>query len=205
VSESEESREYKRRAEEDLSKILQHITQYPFSTRKNKKKARELANSQATRQFLDAGLRLIAEQFAKAEQAGDGDEEASPFFAWLSQKRVVDEVHKTEEGKTVTAAEFRDRWKYQPYYIADLLAYSLWEQHWSLHISTAEESLELLTSSSDFVDAIHEVAYRDLCVLLDEPTYRISLIAAALAERNSPIAAAIHETYRVLGESRSET
>jgi hypothetical protein len=199
--ESDEAQEYTQEEKDELSEILRHITKYPFRTRKAERKAEKLATSKATLQFLDAGLSLITEQFSRAERADDGDEEPNPFFAWLSQKRVVNEAKKTKGGKFLTDSQFRDRWRYQPYYIADLLAYSLWVRHRSRHVRNAAESLELLAGSSDFVDVIHEVAYRDLCILFEEPTYRISLIAVALAERDSSIAASIRKTHRVLGES----
>lgn len=190
-----------RSPEDDLSLILRRITDPHFGTRKDQRTRDELANHPMTRAFLDAGLRIITEQFTKLESGESDNDEASPFFAWLSQAKVVAEAQRTAVGSYATSGQFRDRWRYQPYYIADLLAYSLWAQHWSLHVSTARESRIILTESGDFVDAIHRVAYNDLCVLLRQPTYRISLIAAALAERDSTISAAISETYRVLGES----
>jgi hypothetical protein len=188
--------------DEDLSLVLKRLM--ATCQRKTDAARRRLANSSLTKEYLEAGLQLIATQ-CKAKEPADITDTASkeagrPFFEWLSRSLVVGEVS-NRLGIQATDGSLRDRWYEHPDYIEDLLSYALWSRHWSLHVSNAQESKDLLASDPDFVRAIHLVAYKDLCVLLDNPAYRVSLIAAAVADRDPTVKEAVGESYRVVGES----
>jgi hypothetical protein len=176
-------------------------------TRKTEVALRRLANDPATREYLEAGIRLMSAQF-KEERHGNGDggteqSERRPFFDWLSQSMIVKEVSRGRLGLKGNVGTLRDRWPYHPHYIEDLLSYALWSRHYAMHVATAEESRDLLATAPDLVEAIHLVAYRDLCVLLDSPAFRVSLIAAATADRDVVVRRAITESYRLVGQSWS--
>ena len=188
---------------DDLSIVLKRIMDWRYSTRKTREGRVKLANNEMTRELLEAGMRLVTDQF-KPGQPPNQDEpidDASPFFEWLSIARVTAEVANGSKGLQATDEIFRDRWPHRAGYIEDLLACSLWARHWSLHISMAAESKELLTTGSDFVQAIHQIAYNDLRVVLDSPAYRISLIAAAMADRNPTIHDVMGDTYKLVTET----
>lgn len=186
----------------DLSLVLRRLMSRSSSTRKTPEARKRLANDEHTRAFLEAGLSLIAQQLDAADESqseeGDGETQR-PFFEWLSRKKVIQQAVGANESLVPTDGMFRDRWPYQEDYIEDLLAYSLWDRHWSPHVTTALGARDTLTSELDFVKAIHEVAYQDLCVLLDGPAYKISLIAAATAGGDPLIRDAIAANYRMVG------
>ena len=185
--------------DEDLSPILRRLVR----RRRTKEAQKRLANDRLTREYLDAGLRLITEQMTARGNADDeAEDDARPFFGWLSKHKIIEEVGRGG-GLQGSEGSFRDRWEFRGDYIEDLLVYALWARHWSLVASVAEESRELLTHSVDFVHAIHQVAYRDLCTLLDNPAYKISIIGAATAARDDTARDAIAETYRVITDSWS--
>jgi hypothetical protein len=177
-------------------------------TRKTEAALRRLANDPATKEYLEAGIRLITAQF-QGEPHGNGDgggadqSERRPFFDWLSQSMIVKEVSRGRLGLKGNVGTLRDRWPYHPHYIEDLLSYALWSRHYAMRVATAEESRDLLATAPDLVEAIHLVAYRDLCVLLGSPAFRVSLIAAATADRDVVVRRAITESYRLVGESWS--
>jgi hypothetical protein len=187
---------------QDLSPILKRLM--ATCRRKTEAARRRLANSDLTKDYLEAGLNLIAAQCAAPAHTDDDTEDSNeagrPFFAWLSRELVVNEVTR-RRGIQATAGSLRDRWYEQPDYVEDLLSYALWSQHWSLHVSNAQESKDLLTSDPDFVCAIHVVAYNDLCILLKNPAYRVSLIAAAVADRDSTVKEAVGESYQTVRAS----
>jgi len=185
--------------DEDLTPIVRRLVM----RRKTKKAQSDLANSALTRAYLDAGLRLITDQMTAGSRAGParaGDDDARPFFGWLTRTMVIDEVGRGAELQG-SEGTFRDRWEFRDDYIEDLLTYALWARHWSLEASVAEESRELLTQAPDFVRAIHEVAYRDLRTLIDNPVYKISILGAAMAAHDDTAREAIAETYRQITDS----
>jgi hypothetical protein len=187
--------------EPDLSSVLRRLA----ARRRTPESRRKLASSALTQEYLEAGLSLIARHFEAREILDEESGEPGinhPFLDWLSYQDVFDEVGKRGNLRGGQQS-FHERWPYRSHYIEDLMSYALWVRHWSRHISTVEESTDSLTHDPDFVRAVHVVAYRDLCMLLDNPEYRISLIAAATSGRDSTASEAMSETYRVVGESWS--
>ena len=84
----------------------------------------KLANHDMTRELLEAGMRLVTEQF-KPGQPPNQDEpidDASPFFEWLSIARVTAEVANGNKDMKATEGIFRDRWPRRADYIEDLLS-----------------------------------------------------------------------------------
>jgi hypothetical protein len=189
---------------DDLSVVLTRVVK----SRKAPEAGKRLAGSPETRAYLDAGLKLIAEQLTAPEgQPQNGDYTDRPFFSWLSRAKVIEEAskmaHSSEKGTKLNIGEgnYRDRWKYQPDYVEDLLAYSLWAVHWSAHVATAEGSAEALKHGDDFVDAIHELSYRDTNNVLSNPAYRVSVIGSAMADRDARAREMVTQTYRLLLDS----
>jgi len=138
-----------RAGDSDLSLVLRRLMSRNSSTRKTDDARRRLANDERTRAFLAAGLQLVSEQLDALDehlQDENEDETRRPFFEWLSRKQVVRQAAQSRPELVPTDGMFRDRWPYQEDYIEDLLAFSLWERHWSLHVSTALESRDLLIS-----------------------------------------------------------
>lgn len=194
----------------DLTPVLRRLMSRHGSTRKSVGSRRRLANDVLTRAYLEAGLRLIGDQLRPGEPDDQtpGEEEfddrSRPFFDWLSQTKVVEEVANGDEGLRGSAGTLRDRWPFRSDYIEDLLTYSLWVRHWGPHIETAVGATEPLANATDFVRAVHTVAYYDLKLLADSPTYRLSLIASATADRDATARQAMGEMYRVLQRTWSE-
>lgn len=100
-------------AEDDLSSVLMCVTSWHSGTRKTQAARNMLANHPLTREYLDAGLRLIAARLGPARlRAGDnhdGPGNTSGMFDWLSARQVIDEVGRggNMRGNQET---FDDRW-----------------------------------------------------------------------------------------------
>jgi hypothetical protein len=191
--------------EGDLSQVLKRLMSRHSSTRKSTDSRRRLANDVLTREYLDAGLRLISKELGAENGEGADDEEfedqARPFFDWLSQSKVIDEVAYGDLGLHGSAGTLRDRWPFRSDYIEDLLTYSLWVRHWAPHVEMAEAATEPLASADDFAEAVHLLAYYDLTLLRESPTYRLSLIAAATADRDTTARQAVGEMYQILHQA----
>lgn len=191
--------------ERDLTVLLKRLMSRHGSTRKSVESRRRLANDVLTRAYLEAGMRLITDQLRPDERGDDAsaeeefDDDPRPFFDWLSQSKVIEEVANGEEGLHGSPGTLRDRWPFRSDYIEDLLAYSLWMSHWGPHMETAVgAAAEPLVNAPDFVSAVHALACYDLELLADSPRYRLSLIALATADRDAIAREAMGDMYRMV-------
>jgi len=191
-------------AEDDLSPVLPCLTSRQSSTRKTKEARNALANHPLTREYLDAGLRLMAGQFRpETRQADEDDDEwskQSAFFDWLSAQKVIDEVSRGGKLRG-NQGTFEDRWPYKDYYIQDLLSYALWVRHWAQHAAVAEEFAGPLTTGADFVQAVHEASYWSCRAQLSSTSSRVWLIASAVCERYPALKTAMGKVHRQLNGS----
>lgn len=183
---------------DDLSAVLSCLTSWYSGTRKTQTARDKLANHPLTREYLDAGLRLITEQFRPEERRTDDRQDGlakqSAFFDWLSAQKVIDEV---ERGGTMRGnhGTFEDRWPYKDYYIQDLLSYCLWARHWAREAEVAEEFARPLAVGEDFPQAVHDAAYWSYRAQLANASTRVWLIAAAVSDRYPTIKQALAEVH----------
>lgn len=111
------------------------VTSWHSGTRKTQAARNTLANHPLTREYLDAGLRLLAGRF-RPEGPRDGDNRGRPgrpggLLHWPSAQQVIDEL--ARGGNMLGNQEtFDDRWPYRDYYIQDLLCYCLWARPWAM-------------------------------------------------------------------------
>lgn len=193
--------------ENDLASILKRLMSPESSTRKTKEARQRLANHPLTREYLDAGLRLIAEQFKPIGEELDGEGWQSPslFFSWLSEQKVINEVARAGKQRG-SPATFNDRWPYRDFYIEDLISYSLWERHWSENVNIARRTQTMLTERREpaSVSAIaHEAAYRIASLKLSD-YFRLFMITGTISDRYPELKAMSSNVYRSVDEEWAE-
>src|ERR1700733_6147201 len=92
---------------------LPRLLSWHSSTRKTWEARMRLANSELTTEYLEAGVRLIAAQFGESRRSlGDSvhqPDTPSPFFDWLSERKVIDEVSRAGRLRG-SQGTFEDRW-----------------------------------------------------------------------------------------------
>jgi AcrR family transcriptional regulator len=181
---------------------LPRLMSWHSSTRKTGEARKRLAENELTREYLDAGLRLINAQLSRPQRgAGDADEPGPPsvFFDWLSEQKVIDEVRR---GGRLRGSQgtFEDRWKYRDFYIEDLLMYAMWEGHWSSRIDVVEDAADPLTTDADFVRALHEAAWHELDTVQNSNSARIALITTAISDRYPEMKSAMRKIHRMMDD-----
>jgi len=179
-------------AVEDLSRIVSGLMR--AARRKTDAGRRVLANDELTREYLEAGRRLIDAELAPTPDPGS---EERALFRWLSQRAVIDEVAKNGNRLRGSEGTFRDRWPYQPDFIRDVFAYTLRGAHWQAFVDRTASSRDRLADAEDVVKAVHEAAYEDLTVSLRSPANRAWLIGAAMAERDEIARNTLREMYQI--------
>lgn len=171
-------------------------------TRGTEANRERLANHPDTHKLLEAGMRLIANELGVGTVSAlrrSNKEADRPFFKWITLEGLIAEA--ARQDPELTIGKFRDRWPTRGDYIDDLMAYALWSHHWASHTAVADKAVGLLAGDHDFVDAIKQVAYDDLDVIMDDPAQRIAMIAAAVASQDETARAGRAELYAMVRDN----
>ncbi|TQS42560.1 hypothetical protein [Cryptosporangium phraense] len=155
-----------------------------------------------TREFLDAGLRLLAKR-VDAIQMGPGNAESREphsLLPWLSQRAVVAEM-KTGKRPRSGMGALRERWPAHDHFVEDLLSYALWKGNWHANIVQQESMLQQVSGYPDLPALMHDIALKDLRAARNNLYFRVQIIAAVLAQQEPALHEAIQELYDVIGSS----
>ena len=180
----------------DLAQALTHLN------RNTSAKRAKLAEHPLTLAYVEAGRSLIQRQFASAGELDASGRPVIAQFKWLTRDLLFREVDVGPSGLHASEGTYRDRWEVKDDFIADLVKYTFLSSHWSLTAANSSELAELLTSGTlPFGDAIEEVAYSDLELILTEETatnFRAQLSLQPYAPRDLLIKAAVDASYAEL-------
>ena len=187
----------------DLATVLRRVTDPDTGTRKTAAARERLANDDITRELLEAGLRVLEEEFGYSATHAPPPGGSSRFFDFLSAARVTAEV-RTAGNLMATPAHLRDRWPYHAHFVDDLLAFGLSRHHWLAHVAEADRSLEILESAEDLETAAREIAYLNVIRLQQLPTYRLTVLAATVAAARPELRVVLEGVYAYLCDGWSE-
>jgi hypothetical protein len=179
--------------DQDLSKVLRGLK------RRNPISRRRQANDPVTAAYLAAAVRLIQRHLGpgairRPADPDDADSIERPLLSFLSQRAVAAEVNRNPPpfhrvGRVPT---LRERWKRQSDFIADVLRFGLWAWHYPApHQAEVADARDEVINGPDPVRGLHRLCYWDMTELLGTPMFRLGLIAAAEAEGDPVIGAAI--------------
>lgn len=186
---------------QDLSKVLRGLNRRtPFGRRRQ-------ANDPVTAAYLVAAVRLIQRHLGPGASRTPADPEdpdsiSRPLLSFLSQRAVAAEVDHNpppfhRRGRVST---MRERWRHQSDFVADVLRFGLWAWHYpAAHQDEIADAEEEVIRGPDPVGGIYRVCYWDMTRLLATPMSRLSLIAAAQAEGDAVIRAAVSGRHRENG------
>jgi hypothetical protein len=184
---------------QDLSKVLRHLDRRtPFS------RAR-LANDPVTAGYIAAAMRMVRQHLGPSAERrlADADDDTSvarPLLAFLSQRAVAAEVANNPYPfpRYGNVSTFRSTWESQSDFIADILSFGLWSAQYPgvRKDATRDSDAENFIAGDDPVQAIHNLAYWETSAIINSPSFRLRLIAAASAEGDQVISEAMEESYR---------
>jgi hypothetical protein len=186
---------------QDLSKVLRGLK------RRNPISRRRQANDPVTAAYLAAAVRLIQRHLGpgairKPADPGDAGSLERPLLSFLSQRAVAAEVNHNPPpfhrvGRVPT---LRERWKRQSDFIADVLRFGLWAWHYPApHQEEIADAKDEVIHGPDPVRGLNRLCYWDMTKLLGTPMFRLGLIAAAEAEGDPVIGAAISGRHQENG------
>lgn len=180
--------------EDDLGDVLRHLN------RSTHEAQRQLANHPLTRAYLEAGMRLLDEEFF-AEPADDERPEPRSFL-WMSRDQVVKEVaHGPQElPHQGSPGSLRDRWPYFSDYLGDLILYALRTERLGDQTDLAEQAADAV--GDDALSAVaHESAYRYLVLTTGDTGSRFKTLVTAFADRDPVVAEALSAIYDEVTEA----
>lgn len=186
---------------QDLSKILRGLKgRNPLSRRRR-------ANDPVTAAYLAAAVRLIQRHLGPGAirtpaDPQDAESIERPLLSFLSQRAVAAEVRRNPAPfhRAGTVPTLRDRWPRQSDFVADVLRFGLWGWHYpGAHQDEAADARDEVLHGPDPVRGLHRMCYWDLTRMLGTPMFRLGLIAAAEAEGDPVIGAAVAARHQENG------
>jgi len=162
-----------------------------------------LANDPRTREFLEAGERLLCNDLLRdaGEPADSGGK--PPFeevFAWLTRDRVVLDAKDARVRRDAenarpapTPAAFRYRWRRQAGYLRDLVIWALCPRmERPRQIKYASRIIDgVNVGESRLPDAIAEITAEEVRVLKEDHAFRLQMIIQATLAHDSRVADAL--------------
>jgi AcrR family transcriptional regulator len=178
--------------DDDLSLVLKRLRRHNDEVEETDIARRRLANHPLTREYLEAGFRLMTRECAPEDT---GDTSLSGYLDFISSEEVIEET-RNSSGRQADEDAFRYRWLRLDDYVRDALAYSLWVKNWWPHIMAADRADDIVATSPDLVHAAHEASYQDQVAGLNNPAMRLALIAAAVADRHPELKISMGAVYK---------
>jgi hypothetical protein len=183
---------------QDLSGVLSHLD------RRTPLSRARLANDPVTVAYLAAGVRLIERHLGAGatRQLIDSEDESSiarPALDFVSQRAIAAEVGNNPDPfhRMGSVSTLRSTWKSHSDFIADLLSFGLWSEHYVMQYdSKVDIGGEDILDGPDLVQAVHSAAYADLATIIGMPMFRLELIAAATADGDEIVRHALAENHR---------
>jgi hypothetical protein len=161
------------------------------------------ANRSRTREFLEAGARLLHDDLAR--DAGQPAEARGrpPFeevLAWLSRRRVVAEAQRNwrpdasrARNEGPTEAAFRHRWRAQADYLRDVVTWTLSSRmkHPS-QIRHAHDIVDTVRSGErPLSEATHDIAAAEVQTLKQDKAFRLQMVFQATLAHDDQVADAL--------------
>ncbi|MDO5498928.1 MAG: hypothetical protein Q4F67_04505 [Propionibacteriaceae bacterium] len=178
-----------------LSEVLRNLNRWTMEGRL------KAAQSPATKSYLQAGLRLLAKAVMPPARE-DVDPQIHPFVAFLSRKKVVNEVAEEEHPdlpRRGSVGGLRDLWDPHRDFLMDLLRASLLIEPWVSAVSGT--TLAQLSELDDPLQMVHEVAVANATAVPADAGFRIQLLATIMAAREPELHESLARMYDSLAES----
>lgn len=188
--------------DQDLSGRLRHLNRRTVFGRNR------AANDPVTAAYLCAAMRLVKRHLGPGAEPhfDDPNDENSikrPLLGFLSQRQIADEVANNPAPfpRVGSQSNLRDKWETASDFIADLLSFALWSEHYPPdYDEQVAKGAERLCEGPDFVETIHDLAFVDTAAIIGLEGFRLQLAAAAAADGDNVIKEVISDYYRTAGD-----
>lgn len=180
--------------DQDLSGVLRHLNR-----RRALFRAR-LANDLVTASYLRAGMGLLGQHLGP----GGGctcrhRHDCRSLLSFLSLRGVTEAMadNPAPFSRRGSQSLMRDRWASQQDFAADLVSFAMWVENYRPGYRDVQaDAARQLIGGPDFVQAVHETAYRHTAEGTGLPPVRLSLALMAAGAADHDVTAAISRAYQ---------
>jgi hypothetical protein len=149
------------------------------------------ANNPDTREFLEAGKRLLRRDLLRSSREAADAKGQPPFeevLAWLTFRRVVSEAQHTTPNLTLAALRYR--WRTKAGYLRDLVIAALsprMERPNAIQYAR-QMTHEIVTGDRRPANAIAEIMAAEVQILKDDHAFRLQMIFQATLAHDPQVA-----------------
>lgn len=175
----------------DLSGVLRNLN------RRTRWGRDRLANDRVTAGLLAAGMRLLEHHLGPGVRQRVNSERL--LLGSLSQRRVAEEFARnpapfTRYGNGVSM--LRDRWSPHSDFVTDLITFAVWRENYRPEFREQRAAnVRRLVHGSDFVGAVHDIAYQHTAEGVGLPSVRLGLALMTAAEGDEEVTRIISTVY----------
>ncbi|SHL08560.1 hypothetical protein [Actinacidiphila paucisporea] len=177
--------------DQDLSGVLRNLN------RRTRWGRDRLANDRVTSALLAAGMRLLVRHLGPGGRQRVSSERL--LLGSLSQRMVAEEFAGnpapfTRYGNGVSM--LRDRWSRHADYVTDLITFAVWRENYRpQYRKQRADNIKRLVHGPDFVQAVHDIAYRHTVEGVGLPSVRLGLALMTAAEGDEEVTRIISAVY----------
>jgi hypothetical protein len=158
---------------EDFSSVLDNIGWGKLATTRAK-----LANTPATREFLEIGLSLLCDDLLRHTGPDFDHGDRSRLFESLSRERIMQRAAEMDPDaeKCFTVNMFRHRWDRKDRYTEDLISYLFRPGPPLKHMEDMAAAAAEMLAGASLKDLIHSLAAAEVQSMLNDPIVSLQTI-----------------------------
>jgi len=180
---------------EDLSSILDNIGYGRLAATRAK-----LANTTATRDFLQIGLALLQDDLLRHTGPDFDQGDRSRLFESLSRERILARADEMDPGKEkmLTVHMFRHRWERKDRYTEDLISYLFRLGPQQRHVEEMAEAATKLLADASLKQMVELLAAAEVEAMLADPLVSLQTIVQAALPNHPRVRYFIQAQYDLL-------
>lgn len=182
---------------EDLSSVLENVGWGKLATTRAR-----LANSPATRDFLEIGLDLLRSDLL-GDTGPDLDQgERSRLFESLSRKRIVERAAELDQGnskpKVLTVNVYRDRWDRKGRYTEDLISYLFRLGPQRRHLQDMAKGATAMLAKASFRELVQQLAAVEVAWSFADPLSSLQVLVQVSMPNHPKVRHFVQAQYSML-------
>jgi hypothetical protein len=178
---------------EDLSLVLANIGYGKFAPTRAK-----LANSSATRDFLETGLSILRDDLLMHTGPDLEQGDRSRLFESLSRERILQRAGEQTRDETLTVDTYRNRWDKKGRYTEDLISYLFRLGPQRRHMEKMKGDAAEMLGSASLKDLVRGLAAAEVEAMLTDPVVSLQTIVQAALPNHPKVRQFIQAQYDTL-------
>jgi hypothetical protein len=180
---------------EDLSSVLENIGWGKLAATRAR-----LANTPATRDFLEIGLSLLRDDLLGHTGPDFDRGQRSRLFESLSRERIVERAAELDQdnSKLLTVNVFRDRWDRKGRYTEDLISYLFRLGPQQRHLQDMAEAAMAMLAKASFKELVQQLAAVEVAWTFTDPLSSLQVLVQVSLPSHPKVRHFVQAQYNLL-------